>query len=194
MGTAFKGTDISYKLTPFLRQTQDQIQEFSLDQKTGFVSGLNVGSQRSQGVEFLSKRATSRKTALPVNSLSRTPTHTSSTARWRPVRRYDRHHRHEPSDLGLQRVDKAALRVAHRSGKIGYNHVPLCGTVNAPATVAALRATQRQASGDDGCTAADVGNPYWNSPQEQIDPNSQFPTYASSRAASARRPTAFGVP
>ena len=48
----FKGTDISYKLTPFLRQTQDQIQKFYLDQKTGFVSGLNAGSQRSQGVEF----------------------------------------------------------------------------------------------------------------------------------------------
>ena len=47
-----KGTDISYKLTPYLRQTQDQIQEFYLDQKTGFVSGLNAGSQRSQGVEF----------------------------------------------------------------------------------------------------------------------------------------------
>src|ERR1700678_3899582 len=49
----FKGTDMSFKLTPFLRQTQDQIQNFFLDQKTGFVSGLNVGSQRSQGLEFL---------------------------------------------------------------------------------------------------------------------------------------------
>ena len=49
----FRGTDMSFKLTPFLRQTQDQIQQFFLDQKTGFVSGLNVGSQRSQGLEFL---------------------------------------------------------------------------------------------------------------------------------------------
>jgi hypothetical protein len=44
--------DMSFKLTPFLRQTKDQIQNFFLDQKTGFVSGLNVGRQTSDGVEF----------------------------------------------------------------------------------------------------------------------------------------------
>ena len=44
--------DMSFKLTPFLRQTKDQIQNFFLDQKTGFVSGLNAGRQTSDGVEF----------------------------------------------------------------------------------------------------------------------------------------------
>jgi hypothetical protein len=44
--------DMSFKLTPFLRQTKDQIQNFFLNQKTGFVSGLNVGKQTSDGVEF----------------------------------------------------------------------------------------------------------------------------------------------
>ncbi len=48
----FKDTDLSFKLTPFLRQTQNQIQQFFLDPIQGFVSGLNVGSQRSEGVEF----------------------------------------------------------------------------------------------------------------------------------------------
>ena len=48
----FKNTDWSFKLTPFLRQTQDQIQQFFLIPQNGFVSGLNVGSQRSEGVEF----------------------------------------------------------------------------------------------------------------------------------------------
>src|SRR5580658_1572600 len=47
-----KNTDWSFKLTPFLRQTQDQIQQFFLIPQNGFVSGLNVGSQRSEGVEF----------------------------------------------------------------------------------------------------------------------------------------------
>ncbi|HEY6325382.1 MAG TPA: TonB-dependent receptor, partial [Candidatus Cybelea sp.] len=47
-----KGTDWSFKLTPFLRQTQDQIQQFFLIPQNGFVSGLNVGSQRSEGLEF----------------------------------------------------------------------------------------------------------------------------------------------
>jgi hypothetical protein len=44
--------DMSFKLTPFLRQTKDQIQNFFLNQKTGFISGLNVGRQTSDGVEF----------------------------------------------------------------------------------------------------------------------------------------------
>ena len=44
--------DTSMKLTPFMRKTQDQIQQFYLDQRTNFVSGLNVGAQTSQGFEF----------------------------------------------------------------------------------------------------------------------------------------------
>jgi hypothetical protein len=47
-----KGTAASFKLTPFYRTTKDQIQQFYLDPKTNFVSGLNVGRQTSEGVEF----------------------------------------------------------------------------------------------------------------------------------------------
>ncbi len=47
-----RGTDWSFKLTPFLRETKDQVQQFFLDQKTSFSSGLNVGRQTSDGVEF----------------------------------------------------------------------------------------------------------------------------------------------
>ena len=47
-----KGTDWALKLTPFLRKTQDQIQNFFLDQASGFVSGLNVGRQTSEGFEL----------------------------------------------------------------------------------------------------------------------------------------------
>ena len=48
----FKGTDMSFKLSPFYRKTNDQIQQFYLNFKTNFVSGLNVGKQTSEGVEF----------------------------------------------------------------------------------------------------------------------------------------------
>ena len=37
------GTDMSFKLTPFLRQTQDQIENFYINYTTGLVSGLNAG-------------------------------------------------------------------------------------------------------------------------------------------------------
>jgi hypothetical protein len=48
----FGDSDVSFKMTPYLRQTQGQIQNFFLNQKTGFVSGLNAGDQTADGVEF----------------------------------------------------------------------------------------------------------------------------------------------
>jgi hypothetical protein len=48
----FANSDTSFKLTPFLRKTSGQIQNFFLNQKTNFVSGLNAGNQTSDGVEF----------------------------------------------------------------------------------------------------------------------------------------------
>jgi hypothetical protein len=48
----FSGTQASFKLTPYYRVTQNQIQNFYLNQKTNFVSGLNAGQQTNEGVEF----------------------------------------------------------------------------------------------------------------------------------------------
>lgn len=47
-----KGTDLSFKATPFLRLSRDQVQQFYLDPITSFVTGLNVGRQTSYGLEF----------------------------------------------------------------------------------------------------------------------------------------------
>src|SRR5580698_4513892 len=46
------GTDMSYKLTPFLRQTQDQVENFYINYTAGITSGLNAGFQTSSGFEF----------------------------------------------------------------------------------------------------------------------------------------------
>jgi outer membrane receptor protein involved in Fe transport len=45
-----KGTDITFKLSPFYRLTSNEIVTVPLG--PGFVSGVNLGTQRSQGVEF----------------------------------------------------------------------------------------------------------------------------------------------
>ncbi len=69
-----KGTDWSFKLTPFLRKTKDQIQQFFLDQKSAFVSGLNVGRQTSEGAEFQINKGDFTRNGLS-GSLSFTYTH-----------------------------------------------------------------------------------------------------------------------
>jgi Carboxypeptidase regulatory-like domain/TonB dependent receptor/TonB-dependent Receptor Plug Domain len=48
-----KNTDISWKLTPFLRKTRDELYTVLLDPKTGFVSAINVGNLTASGLEFL---------------------------------------------------------------------------------------------------------------------------------------------
>jgi len=47
-----KGTDWSFKVTPFFRATRDQLQNFYIDPQGGLESGLNVGNQQSSGVEL----------------------------------------------------------------------------------------------------------------------------------------------
>ena len=47
-----KGTDWSFKLSPFFRATRDQLQNFYIDPQGGLESGLNVGNQQTSGVEL----------------------------------------------------------------------------------------------------------------------------------------------
>ena len=47
-----RGTDWSFKITPFYRSTRDQLQNFNISALTGLFSGLNVGHQISSGVEL----------------------------------------------------------------------------------------------------------------------------------------------
>jgi Carboxypeptidase regulatory-like domain/TonB dependent receptor len=47
-----KGTDWSFKVSPFFRATRDQLQNFYIDPQGGLESGLNVGSQQTSGVEL----------------------------------------------------------------------------------------------------------------------------------------------
>jgi hypothetical protein len=193
-----KGTDISYKLTPFLRQTQGQIQNFYLDQKTGFVSGLNAGSQRSQGVEFqMTKGDFSRNGFAGQLSFAYTDSYIKygSLASGANGTTVITGTNQVISDYNA--MTSACAPGGAYVGKMGFNHVPLCGTAvnGAGATVVAAPCyTTAGVAVTTGCTAADVGNPYWNSPQAQIDPNSQFPTFSLFPGGVGSAAEAFGVP
>jgi hypothetical protein len=189
----FKGTDLSFKLTPFLRQTQNQIQSFFLDQKTGFVSGLNAGSQRSQGFEFqmtdgdFSRNGFAGQLSFAyTNSYIKYGTLASGaygttviTGTNQAISDYDAY-------------TKACAPGGAWVGKMGYNHVPLCGSTTTG--VAAAPCYTTAGAPVYTCTAADVGNPYWDNPQQQIDPNSQFPTFSIFPGGVGSSAEAFGSP
>jgi hypothetical protein len=46
-----KGSEWSFKISPFYRSTRDQLQNFFIDPQGGLESGLNVGQQVTDGIE-----------------------------------------------------------------------------------------------------------------------------------------------
>jgi hypothetical protein len=189
----FKGTDLSFKLTPFLRQTQDQIQNFFLNQKQGFVSGLNVGSQRSQGFEFeMQKGDFSRNGFAGLLSFAYTDSYihygtlasgaygtTVITGTNQAISTYNAY-------------TAACAPGGAYVGKIGPNHVPYCGATSTG--VAAAPCYTTAGAPVYHCTAADVANPYWNDPQPLIDPSTAFPTYSTFPGGIGSSAFAYGAP
>jgi len=151
----FAGSDASFKLTPYLRKTKDQIQNFFLDQKTGFVSGLNVGDQTTSGLEFQLNKGDFNRQGWS-GQLSYTYTHAfikfnrlgnGGTAL-------------SPINIGIQGYNQFTSFCATNFGD------PRCGGLTAaPANAAPCFV----AGTPTPCTAAGaVANPYYNAPVQAL--------------------------
>jgi len=159
--------DVSIKLTPFLRKTQDQIQQFYLDQKTGFVSGLNVGKQTSQGFEFeldkgdFSRNGLSGKLSFAyTNSYINYTNLPNGTTVVDPLNAQIRNYNAYTSFCAANPNDK---RCAGGATSTGAAAAPCYTTTGAA---------------DPTCAAGDVANPYWNAPvQNVLNPSADYPTF-----------------
>jgi TonB dependent receptor/Carboxypeptidase regulatory-like domain len=146
----FRG-DTSMKLTPFLRKTQDQIQNFYLDQKTGFVSGLNVGRQTSQGLELeVDKGDFSRNGLAGRLSFTYTNSYISYTK----------------LGNGQSIIDGFNANITQYNGFTKAGGGAPCYTVGgAP---------------DNACAAGSIANPYYNAPRQPLmDVNGNYATYST---------------
>jgi hypothetical protein len=193
----FKGTDLSFKVTPFLRQTQDQVQQFFLNPIQGFVSGLNVGSQRSQGVEFqLQKGDFARNGFSALFSFA----YTNSYIKYGPIAAGS------AGTTVLGGINTAIQTYnAYTSACVAHPTNPNCGTTSTGvaagpcytlATATTPGAPVGYASGTT-CPAGTIANPYWTAAvQPIIDPHQNFPTYDTFPAALGSPGTAegFGSP
>jgi hypothetical protein len=158
-----KGTDWSFKLTPFLRKTKDQIQNFFLDQATGFVSGLNVGRQTSEGVEFQVNKGDFNQNGL---SGMFSFTYTNSYIKYDTLAN------------GTTIVSQINNDIRNYNGYTSF-----CAT-NSTDSRCGGNSTNASACYDStgagvSCTTAGaIANPYWNAPvQSLLDPNANYPTY-----------------
>ena len=164
---------MAVKITPFLRKTQDQIQNFYLDARTGFTSGLNVGRQTSQGVEFeLDKGDFSRNGLAARLSFAYTNSYITYGA----------------LPNGGSVIDSFNSTIA------AYNAFTKAGggaPCYRPGSAAAPGAA------DPGCAAGSIANPYYNAPlQPLMDVHGNYATYSlfPSGAIGSAPPLQYGAP
>ena len=138
----------SIKVTPFLRKTQNQIEQFYLNRATNFVSGLNVGNQTSRGVELevdkgdFSREGLSAKLAFAyTNSYITYDTLSNGTTVLTPV---------------INAIKD-------------YNALTKAGGGSACYTLATTSAAGVTTPGVPvACGAGTVANPYYNAPEQSI--------------------------
>ncbi|MBV9269511.1 MAG: TonB-dependent receptor [Candidatus Eremiobacteraeota bacterium] len=161
-----RGTDWSLKVTPFLRKTKDQIQQFFLDQASGFVSGLNVGRQTSKGVELQVNKGDFSRDGLSGQLAF---TYTNSYIN------YDLLQNGTTIVSGMN-ASIAAYNAFTKSG----GGAPCYTSAGAP---------------DPACAAGSIANPYYNdSPKALLDPGANYPTYDLFPGPIGSSAQAFGAP
>ncbi len=160
------GTDVSFKLTPFLRKTQDQIQNFFLDQQAGFVSGLNVGHQTSKGVELQLNKGDFSRNGLSAQ-LSFTYTN---------------------SYIEFNRLANGGTILDPINNDIAtYNALTKAGGGTACYTTAG--------AADAACGAGSIANPYYLAPAQPLfDPNARYVPYSIFPAGVGSSSDSFEVP
>ncbi|MBV8530610.1 MAG: TonB-dependent receptor, partial [Candidatus Eremiobacteraeota bacterium] len=77
-----KGTQLSYKVTPFYRDTSNQLQFQAINAVQGTLAGLNVGTQESYGVELSLQYGDFSRNGL---SGLASYTHTANRIRFSPI-------------------------------------------------------------------------------------------------------------
>jgi hypothetical protein len=178
------GGDTAIKLSPFSRVTQNQIQNFYLNQQTNFVSGLNVGRQTSQGVEFeLDKGNFARDGVAAKLSLA----YTNSYIRYSNLAN------------GSSIIDPLNTQIknynAYTSYCAGHAGSPNCAGGTTVTGVAAAPCYTTAGLAVATCTGADVANPYWNAPvQALLDPNGNYPTFDVFPAGVGSAVSGYGAP
>ena len=188
----FKGSEFSVKLTPFLRKTSGQIQNFFLNQQTGFVSGFNVGHQTSEGFELQVNGGDFNRNGL-AGQLSFA--YTNSYVQYSDL----------PNGTTVVSPINAAIQQyngftsACHANAIAHGGTPTnpnCGpnsATSAPCFTAAT--TTGPGVPDATCAAGSISSPYWNAPiAATLNPTANYPTYDIFPGGIGTSGAAFGSP
>ncbi len=186
----FHNSDVSVKLTPFYRHTQNQIQNFYLNQATGFISGLNVGAQSSRGFELQIQKGDFSRNGFAVLTAF---AYTYSTIKYGALSNGTTIITPLNSTIANYNAYTSACAPGGAlAGKSQFGQ-SLCGST--ASGVAAAPCYTAAGAPDAACGPGDYGNPYWKAPgQGLIDPGQAFPTYDIFPAGIGSSASAFGAP
>ena len=168
----FKGSSVSVKLTPFYRQTSDEIENFYTNTKAGITSGLNAGNQTSEGFEFALTAGDFERNGF-AGQLSFAYTNTYVTYNALP---------NGQSILSPINSDIAAYN-AYTSACTGKHGTPGCGNTSyvnpgnssLPPSGSSAPCFTTTGIPDPACATGDIANPYWNAPaQPLLDLNGKY--------------------
>ncbi|HZZ64009.1 MAG TPA: TonB-dependent receptor [Candidatus Baltobacteraceae bacterium] len=177
-----KGTDWSFKLTPFYRKTKDQIQNFFLDQATSFISGLNVGRQTSEGVEFAVNKGDFSQNGLS-GLLSLTYTHSYIN--------------YDTLPNGTSIVSQVNNDIINYNSYTSFcqSHSTDARCTGGSQTGTAAPCYDSTGAPAPGCGANTIANPYWNAPaQSLLSPTANYATYDIFPAGIGSSTSSFSVP
>jgi hypothetical protein len=187
---------LSFKVSPFYRKTQNQIQQFYLNQQTGFVSGLNVGRQTSDGVEFELDKGDFNRDGL---SAKLSFTYTNSYINYQTLSNGSSIITPLNTSISTYNAYTSACAPGGADvGKKAFGQL-ICGS-----TTTGVVASPCYAPSPDGSTAGvaescsvagAIANPYWNAPvQGLLDPNGAYATYDTFPAGIGTSAAAYGAP
>ncbi len=179
---------ISMKVSPFYRTTQNQIQQFYLNQLTSFVSGLNVGKQTSRGLEFELDKGNFNANGLSARlSFTYTNSYINYTT---------------PNN-GLSVITNL------NNGIAGYNaYTSYCASHPTNSKCGATATGQAAApcylpgatagsmgTPDPTCATGDIANPYWNAPvQNLLSETANYATFDILPAGIGSAVSGYGAP
>ncbi len=159
---AFKGTDISMKITPFYRKTRNELTEFFIIPAQQVTSGLAVGSLQTEGAELqIQKGDFARNGFAALFSYA----YTNARVRYSTL----------PNGGSVLSPINNDIRTynAYTSFCASNPSDTRCGGTTTGAGAAACFTPG--GAPDAACAAGDIANPYWNAPvQSTLDPNGSY--------------------
>ncbi len=158
----FKGSDVSFKLSPFYRKTRNEDINVILDPITNFTSAIPALSGDVKGIELEFRKGDFNRNGFAAQLAY---TYTYATTRFQTL----------PGGFtALDNVNTSVKQYnAYTSFCATHPTDARCGTPTSG--VAAARCYTAAGAADAACATGSIANPYWNAPvQALFDPNATY--------------------